>query len=78
MINIKYFGEVLEKTGKPEEAINLTGQSPAELKAWLVSQYQLDMTGLKLAVNHQLVDWTSSQTFSETDEIAILSPFAGG
>ncbi len=75
---IKYFGEVAEKAQKTSEKLDGEVRYPEQLKAWLVENYQLDMTGLKLAVNHNLVDWTSDLEITKNDEIAILSSFAGG
>jgi len=75
-LHIQYFGEIAEKTGKPSEVIEEVVHNTSQLLDFLKNTYQIESNGIQVAVNQELV--TKSTPLSETDEIAILSPFAGG
>ncbi|MFT5863367.1 MAG: molybdopterin converting factor small subunit [Flavobacteriales bacterium] len=75
-IHIHYFGEIAEKTGTPSETIEVTLLSTSGVLEFLKKTYQIQGNGVQVAVNQELV--TENTPLSKTDEIAILSPFAGG
>jgi len=75
-IRVKYFGEIAEKTGQTEETIMLKTLDTASILDFLNSSYDIDTTFVKVAVNQELV--TKNSTLKLSDDIAILSPFAGG
>jgi len=77
-MNIKYFGEIAEITKKTSEQIELKDMSLNELKTYLNSTYKLALEDIHIAVNHDIVSMYEDISLTATDEIAILSPFAGG
>lgn len=77
-MNINYFGEIAEITSKTSEAVVLKNASMAELLNHLESTYKLNLNDIHIAINHNIVSITDNITLKDTDEIAILSPFAGG
>ncbi len=74
-ITVKYYGEVAEKAQKEEEIINIEESNTQAILDYLKQTYGLAQE-VKVAVNLELV--TSATTIESTDEIAILSQFAGG
>lgn len=75
-IHIQYFGEIAEKTNKASESIQIDVLTTSHILQFLKNTYQIEGNGIQLAVNQELVNTTIK--LKETDEIAILSPFAGG
>lgn len=77
-LNVLYFGNLLDVTGKPSEEIEATGLTDiADLNEHLHAIYPtLAMQKYKVAVNQKIVD--ASQSIKDGDEIALLPPFAGG
>lgn len=75
-IQVHYYGEIAEKTTKSVEDITLSELTTTGLKTYLENTYGLTTAILKIAINKQLV--THNTTITQGDEIAILSPFAGG
>ncbi len=75
-LKILYFGEVAECTGKEEERI--AAEDLSDLRTYLQSEYQLDLEGLQIAINHEVISQSTEIQLTDADEIAILSPFAGG
>lgn len=75
-IHIHYFGEIAEKTGKASETIEVALLNTSGVFDFLKNTYQIESNGIQVAVNQELV--TENTPLSKTDEIAILSPFAGG
>jgi len=49
-----------------------------DLLAYLASTFNLLSDDIHIAVNHQLVSKEKEIQLTDTDEIAVLSPFAGG
>lgn len=78
MRHLLYFGEVAEQVGRNEDTIMLPEPTLAALVHYLTTQYQLDFSRLKIAINQELVDPQKDQALGTDDEIAILSQFAGG
>jgi len=76
-LHIKYFGEVAEKTGKSSELLELQEPSISHLIEHLKLEYRLNSSIIKIAINQELVT-DDQQSLSQDDEIAVLSPFAGG
>lgn len=76
-MKILYFGEIADKTNKTEELLNEI-KSLSSLINYLEKNYQLEKANYQIAVNQDLVDENSNENLKATDEIAILSAFAGG
>lgn len=77
-MNIKYFGEISDITGKTNENVVLDGNTLTDLIAYLQKDYKLSVDDIYVAINHELVQTSQPIQIADTDEIAILSPFAGG
>ncbi|MGB5944398.1 MAG: MoaD/ThiS family protein [Leeuwenhoekiella sp.] len=77
-VNVKYFGQVAEKTNVEEETWELAAPDLSQLLRRLKDKYVFSDIPLNIAVNHKLVAINDSITLTESDEIAILPPFAGG
>lgn len=77
-MEIKYFGEIAEKTNKTNETISIEKQSLFELISFLENEYNIVTKDIQIAVNHNLVSKDIDISFNDKDEVAILSPFAGG
>jgi molybdopterin synthase sulfur carrier subunit len=77
-MKIHYFGEIADITGKTTDDVVLKNASVAELLSYLQSTYKLLADDIHIAINHQLVSKEKDTQLNETDEIAVLSPFAGG
>ena len=76
-MHIKYFGEIADKTSKTSEEIeNISNLNL--LIDFLQQEYGLELADYQIAVNHELTDFDTEENFSDADEIAILSAFAGG
>lgn len=75
---VKYFGEIADRIGRETEALNLERYTIGEVQEYLAKSYNLSSEGLRIAVNHQLVKQEEDLELNADDEIAILSPFAGG
>ena len=77
-MHIKYFGEIADITGKTTETITLQEQSLQALLTYLKEHYKLSEGDFYVAINHTLADASQTIEITDTDEVAILSPFAGG
>lgn len=76
-VNVKYFGEVVERTHKSEEKIAVEKNELAELIQMLNKQYLLHDLNLQVAVNEEIIS-DENYSLTENDEVALLPPFAGG
>ncbi len=77
-INIKYFGQVAEITGKTEDNLVLEDTSTVKgLNDQLRDLYQLESTYYRISVNQEIMN-NEDAVLNEGDEIALLPPFAGG
>ncbi len=78
ILNLKYFGRIVEITNLTEEQYN-AGESMSlnELRTWLINRYtDLEKESFQIAVNQEL---KSNDFLIKGDcEVAILPPFAGG
>ena len=77
-MTIKYFGEIADVTNKTNELVVLKELTLSELKTFLSTNYKLNLEDIHIAINHTIISKDEERTLSLTDEIAILSPFAGG
>lgn len=78
MLTIHYFGEIAEKTGLTSEKLHSQGQQISTVLAKLQKKYALENGEFQVAVNHEFIDPSQDREVTETDEIALLSAFAGG
>lgn len=76
-MKISYFGEIAEKTNKTAENLKDI-LSINSLINFLKTNYQLNESDYHIAINHSIIESSSDENLNETDEIAVLSPFAGG
>ena len=77
-MEVKYFGEIAEKTKATSQTITLEKNSLFELLSFLKDTYSIESKDIHIAVNHNLISKETDLEFNNNDEIAILSPFAGG
>ena len=78
MLTIHYFGEIAEKTGLESEKLNFRNLKCSVLMHQLQEKYNLNKGDFQVAVNHNLIDLSIDREIYESDEIALLSAFAGG
>ncbi|WP_075344504.1 MoaD/ThiS family protein [Tenacibaculum agarivorans] len=77
-IKVIYFGKIADVAKKSSEEIDLKESSTSNLIAFLQEKYKLSLEDIKIAVNQNLISKEDNLELKETDEIAILSAFAGG
>lgn len=77
-MEIKYFGEIAERTATTSQHISLEKKSLFELLSFLKDTYGIDSNDIHIALNHNLISKEVDLEFDNSDEIAVLSPFAGG
>lgn len=77
-MKINYFGEVAEQTNKTSEDVVLEYNTLAELIFHLKSNYNLQLEDIHIAINHSIISKDQELELNDSDEVAILSPFAGG
>jgi len=77
-MRVYYFGEIADIIGKTTDDLVLKNASVSELLSYLQSTHKLLVDDIHIAVNHQIVSKEKDTQLNETDEIAVLSPFAGG
>lgn len=78
MFTIHYFGEIADKTGLTSEKLHSQGRQISTVLAELQEKYALQNGEFQVALNHELIDLSQDLKVTETDEIALLSAFAGG
>lgn len=76
-MKITYFGEIADKTNKTSEVLEGIDSVEA-LTDFMIQTYDIKKEDMHIAVNHRLVNSSDTKTISASDEIAVLSPFAGG
>lgn len=75
-LNIKYFGVLAEITNRPEEVLEFSKTTVAELLEVLFEKYpELRQKDFQVAQNSTIVTRDSKLTNSE---VALLPPFSGG
>jgi len=77
-MKVIYFGKIADVAKKSSEEIDLKESSTSNLIAFLQEKYKLSLEDIKIAVNQNLISKEDNLELKETDEIAILSAFAGG
>lgn len=77
-MKVTYFGEVAEVTNRKSEDVILEHNALSDLISHLKSNYNLKIENIHIAINHNLVSKDEELDLKDDDEIAILSPFAGG
>ena len=76
-VNIKYFGMIAELIGMQSESIDLQIEKGFNLKMFFEAKYpSIKSVNYKIAVNQQISDVIIEE--SDSVEIALLPPFAGG
>lgn len=78
MITINYFGNIAEATQSDSETLDHTSMSLEELLDLLDSKYAIGRFPFQVAVNRKIVSKQQVVTISDSDEVALLPPFAGG
>lgn len=76
-LTVKYFGMIAEWVGTSENEIDFSGSTVSDLKSQLErSCSELNGISYQVAVNHKIS--ADDTGLHESDELAILPPFAGG
>ncbi|PZX54533.1 molybdopterin synthase sulfur carrier subunit [Algoriphagus ratkowskyi] len=78
MITVNYFGNIAEATQSNSETLNHNSMSLAELLDLLNSKYAIAQFPFQVAVNRKIVSKQQALNIFDSDEIALLPPFAGG
>ena len=76
-LTINYFGMIAEWVGAGQNELSFAGSTVKELRSELESKYP-KLTGIsyQVAVDQKIA--TAEQELTESSEIALLPPFAGG
>jgi len=77
-MNIQYFGEIAERTKCATEEVNFKTLKLESVLSYLKETYNISLEDIHIAINHELVGINDDIELIDTDEVAILSPFAGG
>lgn len=77
-MTVNYFGEIAEITNCTKEEISTNIETLKELIEYLKTNYKLPIEDFYIAINHELVQKDTNLKLNTTDEIAVLSAFAGG
>ncbi len=77
-MKVIYFGKIADVTNKTFEEIQLEKKDVKSLIIYLNEKYAIDLNEMQIAVNQNLVSKSEQITLKDSDEIAILSAFAGG
>ena len=77
-MRITYFGEIADITGKTTEEMAIKGETLHEVISYLSRTYNLTFDDFYIAINHKLVAMDNDIRLNDNDEVALLSPFAGG
>lgn len=78
MITVNYFGNIAEATQSDSETLEQKSMSLEELLNLLDSKYNLRKFQFQVAVNRKIISKQQDLTISDSDEVALLPPFAGG
>lgn len=78
MITVNYFGNIAEAAQSDSETLEYNALSLAELLELLDSKYAIGQFPFQVAVNRKIVSKQQILNLSDSDEIALLPPFAGG
>ena len=78
MITVNYFGNIAEATQTDSETLDQKSMSLEELMNLLDSKYDIRKFQFQVAVNRKIIPKQRDLTISDSDEVAVLPPFAGG
>ena len=78
MAVIKYYGAIAEATQCNEEKIIVTDLNVSGCIALINEKYNLNAFEVNVALNQNLVEIDSTIKLNDSDELALLPPFAGG
>lgn len=78
MITINYFGNIAEAVQSDSETLEQKSMSLTDLLAMLDSKYDIGQFPFQVAINRKIVSKNQAIEISDSDEIALLPPFAGG
>ncbi|MEB2779346.1 MoaD/ThiS family protein [Algoriphagus sp. C2-6-M1] len=78
MITVNYFGNIAEAVQSDSETLDHKSMGLAELLDMLDSKYAIRQYPFQVAVNRKIVSKQQPLNISESDEVALLPPFAGG
>ena len=78
MITVNYFGNIAEAAQGDSETIDQKSMSLDELLNLLDSKYDIRKFQFQIAINRKIVSKDQALIISDTDEVALLPPFAGG
>lgn len=78
MAVIKYYGAIAEATQCSEEQIAIKDLMVLDCIALLNEKYNLSAFEVNVALNQNLVEIDSTIKLNDSDELALLPPFAGG
>ncbi|WP_339875002.1 MoaD/ThiS family protein [uncultured Algoriphagus sp.] len=78
MITVNYFGNIAEAAQGDSETIDQKSMSLEGLLNLLDSKYDIRKFQFQIAINRKIVSKDQALIISDTDEVALLPPFAGG
>lgn len=78
MITVNYFGNIAEAAQSDSETLEYNSMSLAELLELLDSKYAIGQFPFQIAVNRKIVSKQQALNIVDSDEVALLPPFAGG
>ncbi|WP_178987175.1 MoaD/ThiS family protein [Winogradskyella schleiferi] len=78
MAVIKYYGAIAEAVKCSEEQMAVADLNISDCMALLKEKYNLHALEVSIALNQNLVEMDSTIKLTDSDEIALLPPFAGG
>jgi molybdopterin synthase sulfur carrier subunit len=78
MITVNYFGNIAEAAQSSSETLDHDSMSLGDLLELLDSKYSIAQFPFQVAVNRKIVSKQQALNISDSDEVALLPPFAGG
>ncbi|MFC5626576.1 MoaD/ThiS family protein [Algoriphagus winogradskyi] len=78
MITVNYFGNIAEAAQSSSETLDHDSMSLVDLLELLDSKYSIAQFPFQVAVNRKIVSKQQALNISDSDEVALLPPFAGG
>ena len=76
-LKVKYFGMIAEWAGSTEQSVEFSGGTVSNLKTQLETEHpKLKGISYQVAVNQKIA--SVDEELNESNEIALLPPFAGG
>lgn len=78
MITVNYFGNIAEAAQSSSETLDHNSMSLTDLLDLLDSKYAIAQFPFQVAVNRKIVSKQQALNISDSDEVALLPPFAGG